>query len=667
MPARTPIPCYGRGVVCQRQINPHKSGMPAVPATEGSRPARGVPPLKVMIGFLTFLFAAFLVPFESPAQENDRQRMSTAVGLNYCRAAFHRIQKMPSKRVLFEEQEKILNNLNLNEIADEEVVRLYTAVLQEISEIRLAGKERMVIEEQYKRALTNSLVMNSFDFGTQLATSQYLAAVRTGARSWWDYRNLDMKRDVDQFRVEKDRMIAIVDKSSHFLDTFWKLARKRTIPDRWLIRGQDLDRLHLAMQEPDLTVRLRVLKRMEEFMECYPPYWYYVARTQQGLGQLFAAAETYERLASVGNGHFRKDEMLAAGLANRAVIQEYLHQPGALESARLALGYSTDVWEANLMCARVLGAHGDLAAAEDAILRNLDVGLEREYSMAALVSLHSYNRNVPKLMPLLNEPSVVRLVPIPTLVQCAALIGSERLPRPAAAQLANSLTAVYDLRFGRDDLLLTALPTWQFQDVPMQLVFNSQTYGQPEITNTPTRTQVRFRNIAELGHPLQTVPDRGETILTVTYSDANTLQLRLKPSYDPNASMPVSYTNDATAGRRNTLHVAEIVSNGTVIALRSPRGEAGSASSQSGSEYTSGSAREPARTPESRSNSAQPVERTDNSDAEEAELPATSDDQPSTSPVDGDSTTPNSDTGDSKSRYVPPLPANPADFPSSRR
>ena len=44
-----------------------------------------------------------------PCPEAARQ---TAVALNYCRASFHRIQRTPSKRVLIEEQEKILNNLN---------------------------------------------------------------------------------------------------------------------------------------------------------------------------------------------------------------------------------------------------------------------------------------------------------------------------------------------------------------------------------------------------------------------------------------------------------------------------------------------------------------------------------------------------------------------------
>ena len=122
-------------------------------------------------------------------------------------------------------------------------------------------------------------------------------------------------------------------------------------------------------------MRLRVLKRMQGFMECYPPYWYYLARTQQGLGQLFAAAETYEKLVALGDGHFRKDEMLAAGLANLAVIREYLQQRDAVNVAATALTYSPEAWEVNLMCARVLERHGKINEAEDAILRNLDVDL----------------------------------------------------------------------------------------------------------------------------------------------------------------------------------------------------------------------------------------------------------------------------------------------------
>src|SRR5690606_39106291 len=123
-----------------------------------------------------------------------------------------------------------------------------------------------------------------------------------------------------------------------------------------------------AMREPRAEVRLRVLKRMEPFMEAFPPYWYYVARTQQELGQLFAALNTYDKVVELGAGHFRKDDMLATSLANRAGIQDFLQQPSAGETAEKALTYSTDVWETNLICSQVLTHHQRYAAAEDAIL-----------------------------------------------------------------------------------------------------------------------------------------------------------------------------------------------------------------------------------------------------------------------------------------------------------
>src|SRR5690348_10108755 len=63
------------------------------------------------------------------AVTDEKEARSTAVALNYCRASFHRMRQNPSKRVLSEEQQHILNNLNLNEIGDQEVITLYTGVL----------------------------------------------------------------------------------------------------------------------------------------------------------------------------------------------------------------------------------------------------------------------------------------------------------------------------------------------------------------------------------------------------------------------------------------------------------------------------------------------------------------------------------------------------------
>ncbi|NOX55616.1 MAG: hypothetical protein GXP27_14490 [Planctomycetes bacterium] len=437
------------------------------------------------------------------AKAPDSRGRATAVALNYCRAAFHRIRKYQSKRVLLEEQQKILNNLDLNGIDDEEVIRLYSAVLDEIGDIQIAEREQKFFKDQFRRTLNRRLTLSVFLAAGQVATGQFVSAVRTGVNSWWDYRDLGLRRDLDVWKVERQRIMALVDKSSAFLDTFWKLAKKRNIPDRWLVRGDDLDRLEEAVRESDPAVRLRILRRMERFMECYPPYWYHVARTQQALGQLMAASATYDRLVDLGAGHFRKDDMLAAALANQAIIQEYLQEPEAAETALEALQFSTGVWEANLMCAYVLMRHGRMDEAEDAILRNLDVGLEEEQSLLALLSLYLRTDNAAKLTARLADPETVRRIPIPFLLQCVGKIGLDRLPGPVRRHLADSLYAYPDLHFGPDDLVIVASPAWQLQNARISLQVNSGHYATARGTWNSDGWQFRFLGIMDLGSDLK--------------------------------------------------------------------------------------------------------------------------------------------------------------------
>ena len=498
-------------------------------AAQGPRAITDRPILSVIVLLLTVLLSAVVSAAGAEKSGTDSHAgRQAAVALNYCRTSFHRIRKYPSRRVLIEEREKILNNLNLNGIADEEVVRLYTAVLDEIGQVRIEDGERDFIQRQYRRTLGHQLFGTAVAFGTQMATSQYMAAVQTGARSWWDYRTLTWNRDMDRWQVEKKRIGAVVNKSSQFLDTFWKMTRKKQIPDRWLVRNSDLDKLEAAMREPNAQVRLRVLKRMEQFMECYPPYWYYVARTQQALGRLSAAAITYGRMQTLETGHFRKDEMLAAALANRAMIQDYLGQATAAETARTAIKYSTDAWEVNLMCARVLQRHQDFPAAEDAILRNLDVHLEREQSLVQILSLYYRSRNREKLVARLNDPRTVAELPADVLIRCASWIGQKQLPKAAAQYLTASLTAEFDLHFGRDDLVVNATPNWNSVGSRITLQLGTQTFRRPSLRLKKDRLRIRFRRILDVATPLQPLPNLPVVVLTCTTAGQPDIRLYLQ-------------------------------------------------------------------------------------------------------------------------------------------
>lgn len=506
---------------------------------------------------------------------DEARARSTAVALNYSRASLHRIRQNPSVRVLMEEQEKILNNLNLDGVADEEVVKLYTSVLDEIGQVRIAERERAVFRDKYHQAFRRDLGVNAFLFATQMASAQFGQAARTGAGSWWDYRTMTVNRDLDLWRVDKQRMTAVLDKSSQFLDTSWKMARQQNIPDRWLVRGDDLDRLEDAWREPDAEVRLRILKRMEPFMECYPPYWYYVARSQQSLGQLFAAAQTYERLAGLGAGHFRKDDMLAAALANRAVIQAYLNQPSAAETAREALRYSTDVWEANLMCAQVLHRGGDPIAAEDALLRNLDVNAERPQSLASLLSLYCQSQQTQKLAARLNDPEDVRQVSVPVLLRCAAVLG-EQTPSAVTNTLTASLLAAPRLGLGRDDFVLTASPAWQLGTAQVTMQWGGQAFHTPRlVAGRDNWVQARFDGIFDWGGPLATLPENLETSITVKYPDAGTVRLVLRHNTDGTRTASVGAIQAASASstprQSGVFRIASIELDGAQVALNGQR------------------------------------------------------------------------------------------------
>lgn len=489
---------------------------------------------------------------KKPEHLSDEERRAVAVALNYSRASMHRIRKNPSVRVMMEEQEKILNHLDLNGVADEEVLKLYSSILDEISQIQLAERERVVLRERYNRAFERDLGINVLSIAAQAATAQYASAVRTGANGWWDYRNNAASHELDVWQVDKKRITTVVEKSGQFLDVTWKMARNKKIPDRWLVRGDDLDKLEQAVREPDPVVRLRVLKRMESFMECYPPYLYYVARTQQALGHLREANESYRKLASLGTGHFRKDEMLATGLANQSVIQAYLNLPSAADTAVKAMDYSSDSWEANLYCASVLQKYQRYDDAEDAILRNLDVNLEKQQSRVALLNLYCASDNKSKLAARLHDPEWVREIPPRQLLTCAAKLGTRDLPWPVVDLLTTSLQGTPRLNIGRDDFVIAVNPVWQIQQATVTLHWGDRNFTAPRVTASRDSVLLSFDGIVEFGNPMTWNHDHSDVSLTVQYPEEPPLKLVLRPKAE--GPKPVEVSTIPLVARRHPVY-----------------------------------------------------------------------------------------------------------------
>ena len=83
----------------------------------------------IIIALLSIVLLSSGLYADENAAHEESVRRTTAVALNYCRAALHRIRRQADKSVFLEEQTRILNNLDLNRIEDPEVISLYKSIL----------------------------------------------------------------------------------------------------------------------------------------------------------------------------------------------------------------------------------------------------------------------------------------------------------------------------------------------------------------------------------------------------------------------------------------------------------------------------------------------------------------------------------------------------------
>lgn len=462
-------------------------------------------------------------PFEDDVDDETR---STAVALNYCRASLHRIRMQPSESVLAEERRRILDNLSLAQIADPEVIKLYSALLEEIGSIPLRDAEQRMSQTNHNRSIRRKVAWDVLAFSTSLATAQFGSALKMGADSWWDVRDRVYRREVDSLKLDRQEMQDVVSKSTLFLDTFWKLARKRNIPDAWLVRGADLDRLAMSNNEADPEVRLRRLSRLEAFLVAYPPYWYHIARTQQEAGQYRNAIATYEKLELLETGHFRVDDMLAASLANMALLQDELGDSRAAYTAARALAAAPDVPLANIAAARVLQRQGQLAMAEEAILRNVDSGLEVATSQTFRLGLYYHSNDNEKLLAALNDPKVVQTASAGAVLRCLTRFEPHEYPQVVIAELSRSLAAYPRLTFGTDELVIAADYRWRLPQLGFQFPVHPSNQSAPQFANIRGGYSARFASGFEWGHPFSQ-PDSMEVELVLTYPDETRVALTL--------------------------------------------------------------------------------------------------------------------------------------------
>ena len=159
---------------------------------------------------------------------------------------------------------------------------------------------------------------------------------------------------------------------------------------------------------------------------------------------------------------------------------------------------SAEVWEANLACAKILQKAGELADAEDAILRNLDVDLEREQSTVTLLTFYYDTNNTTKLAKFLGDEKVLAYVPPPVLIRFASRLPEQQTPPLVWTALASSLRIEPRLRFGDDSIIVAYHPVWKINRSKVSLHFGDRIIEGEKFRQNDV-DYILFPQVAELG------------------------------------------------------------------------------------------------------------------------------------------------------------------------
>ena len=171
------------------------------------------------------------------------------------------------------------------------------------------------------------------------------------------------------------------------LQSSWNLLRQYKLPDEYRLTQTSLKNFYRAVQEEDVTRRLRMLRNLEDEFRVYPPYWYYRAKTAQEAGNLTEARKHFAKFGEVWRPVLRRDPYMLEAAKFR--IQELVASGKELDDIRpellelLETVYSNtpkDDWADNLFLGVAYFLLGERDKGMDCIAVNLDFGYEEKVS-----------------------------------------------------------------------------------------------------------------------------------------------------------------------------------------------------------------------------------------------------------------------------------------------
>ena len=274
--------------------------------------------------FMTLVFAFVSVP-ACTAEYSSYDPQHTMLALNMAIVSINSIITTQDRIVLDQEYNTIINKLTLGNIeSDHELTELFTEMMNFITDKTLHQEEAKRFQERYNRREQRRLIValsgiRTYD-GNLWSWLGSLAA--SCVSSYFTYQNskAELLEGLDDalWRLQKEEIKGCDDLQVRLLNSSWNLLRQYKLPDEYRLTQDSLNGYFKAVNEPDPSKRLRMLKarNVERNFQAYPPYWIYRAKAAQEIQDDAETVKCYDKFDEIWRPVLRYDPYKLEDVSN---------------------------------------------------------------------------------------------------------------------------------------------------------------------------------------------------------------------------------------------------------------------------------------------------------------------------------------------------------------
>ncbi len=345
------------------------------------------------------------VPPPHPASERSSSKYSpetTAMLLNYCRESLYKIVEYNDRAVLDEEYGKLVNNIDITRIQDDEAALLIESLLVELNTLKLSELEKRYLLDAYNKRIQNKVLeifkggknppsINADEPATLACQALlYLASGIAGYRESKARLGQEIAERSLQLQAEELKRLTVL--RTQFFDTEYKLYKRYDLPDRLNVKEVQLAQYIKVLADEDSQRRLERLERLKDDFDAFPPFWYEIGKAAQETNQPDLAKSYYSHFERIQPQVFREDQDYVQLCMHRLMLfdpdseEEFIRQDLRTIESNTKYYYK---WESILFAAIMYYRIGDLDNARRLIRQSINEGYCVELHESVLVEMES--------------------------------------------------------------------------------------------------------------------------------------------------------------------------------------------------------------------------------------------------------------------------------------